>query len=118
MLPPLPKLPENEVERAALSQASIFANLGCFSKHDVDDSENVSSRFCDHFSIIPSHYSCKMCSKYLGIKGDKIEDFLSSDHVFYTSAKQIISRRRKDENGYKICIKEKCTCKISKFVTF
>ena len=41
MLPPLPKLPENEVERAALLQASIFANLGCFSKHDVDDSENV-----------------------------------------------------------------------------
>ena len=27
-------------------------------------SENVNSRFCNHFSIIPSHHACKMCSYY------------------------------------------------------
>ena len=30
--------------------------------------ENVISRFCNHFSIIPSHYACKMCFNYPGIK--------------------------------------------------
>ena len=31
-------------------------------------SENVTSRFCNHFSIIQSHYAWKMCSNYPGIK--------------------------------------------------
>ena len=31
-------------------------------------SENVTSRFCYNFSIIQSHYACKMCSNYPGIK--------------------------------------------------
>ena len=31
-------------------------------------SENVTSRFCNHFSIIPSHYGYKMCSNYPGNK--------------------------------------------------
>ena len=30
--------------------------------------ENVTSRFCNHFLIIQSHYACKMCSYYPGIK--------------------------------------------------
>ena len=38
------------------------------SKHDVDESENVTSRFCNHFSIIQTHYAWKMCSNYPGIK--------------------------------------------------
>ena len=31
-------------------------------------SENVTLRFCDHISIIPSLYACKMCFKYPGAK--------------------------------------------------
>ena len=31
-------------------------------------SENVTSRFCNHFSIIQSHYACKMCFNYPGIR--------------------------------------------------
>ena len=31
-------------------------------------SENVASRLCNHFLIIQSHYACKMCSNYSGIK--------------------------------------------------
>ena len=30
-------------------------------------SEYVTSRFCNHFSIIQSHNACKMCSDYPGI---------------------------------------------------
>ena len=41
------------------------------SKADVEErekSENITSRFCNNFSIIPSNYACKLCSKYPGIK--------------------------------------------------
>ena len=31
-------------------------------------SENVASRFCNHFSIIQGHHGCKMCSNFPGIK--------------------------------------------------
>ena len=31
-------------------------------------SEHVTSRFCNHFSIIQSHYACEVCSNYPGIK--------------------------------------------------
>ena len=30
--------------------------------------ENVTSRFCNHFSVTQRHYACKMCSNYPGIK--------------------------------------------------
>ena len=77
-----------------------------------------------------------MCSNYPGIKlepalgtyEDKIEHLLSYGHVVHTTAKQVISRRRKYKNFYKMSKKEKCTCKackntvfhcqICKFVTF
>ena len=42
------------------------ALLGSLSKHDVDGSET--SRFCNHFPIIQSHFAWKMCSNYPGIK--------------------------------------------------
>ena len=50
-----------------------------------------------------------MCSNYPGIKlepaletkEDKIEHLSSYAHVVYTTAKQVISRRRKNENVYK-----------------
>ena len=71
-------------------------------------SENVTSRFCNHFSIIQTHYAWKMCSNYPGIKlepvlgtwEDKIEHLSSYAHVVHTSAKLAISRRRKNENVY------------------
>ena len=48
-------------------------------------SVNVTSRFCNHFSIVQSHYTSKMCSKCPGIKlelalqrkEDKIENFVA-----------------------------------------
>ena len=77
-----------------------------------------------------------MCSNYPGIKlepalgtqKDKIEQLSSYVHVVYTTAKQVIPRRRKNENVFKMSKDEKCTCKackntvfhcqICKFVTF
>ena len=38
----------------------------------------------------------------------------SSAHVVPTHAKQVISRRRKNENVFKMSTDEKCTCKACK----
>ena len=86
-------------------------------------SENVTSRFCNHFSIIQTHYAWKMCSNYPGIKlepalgtwEEKIEHLSLYAHVVHTTAKQVISRRRKKKNVYKMSKDEKCTCKACKF---
>ena len=82
------------------------------SKTARKSSENVASRACYHFSIIQSHYACKMCSNYPGIKlkpalqriYDKIETLSSSANVLHTTAKQVISCRGKNDN----------VCKMSK----
>ena len=71
------------------------------------------------------------CLLKLPIKGtyeDKIEHLSSYAHVVHTTAKQVISRRRENENVFKMSKDEKCTCKackntvfhcqISKFVRF
>ena len=34
----------------------------------IASSELLTSRCCNHFLIIPSHYTCKMVSMYPGIK--------------------------------------------------
>ena len=39
-------------------------------------------------------------------------------HVVHTSAKQVISRRRKNENVFKMSKVEKCTCKACKNTVF
>ena len=31
-------------------------------------SENITSRFFNNFAVIQSHYACKMCPNYPGIK--------------------------------------------------
>ena len=57
-----------------------------------------------------------MCSNYTGIKlepalgtlEDKIEHLSSYPHVVHTTAKQVISRRRKNENILKMSKDEKC----------
>ena len=67
-----------------------------------------------------------MCSNYPGIKlepalgawEDKIEHLSLYAHVVHTIAKQVISRRRKNENVYKMSKNEKCTCKACKNSVF
>ena len=75
-----------------------------------------------------------MCSNYpeielepaLGTKEDKIEHLPSYANVVHTTAKQIISCRRKNENVFKMSKNENCTCgacknfhcQICKFVGF
>ena len=68
------------------------------------------------------------CNQHLGHREDKSERLPSYAHVVYTTAKQVISRRRKKENVCKISKDEICTCKacnktvvhcqICKFVGF
>ena len=63
-----------------------------------------------------------MCSNYPEIKlepafetlEDKIEHLSSCAYVVHTTAKQVISRRRKNENVFKMSKDEKCTCKACK----
>ena len=89
-------------------------------------SENVTSRFCNHFSIIHSRCAWKMCSNYpgiklepaLGTKKDKIEHLSSYAQVVHTTTKHVISRRRKNENVYKMSKNEKCTCEACKNIVF
>ena len=67
-----------------------------------------------------------MCSNYPGIKlepalgrlEDKIEHLSSYAYVVHTTAKQVISRRRKNENVSKMSKAEKCTCKACKNTGF
>ena len=67
-----------------------------------------------------------MCSNYPGIKlepalgtlEDKIEYLSSYAHVVHTTARQVISRRGKNENVYKMSKNEKCTCKACKNTVF
>ena len=67
-----------------------------------------------------------MCSNYPGIKlepalgtlEDKIEHLSSYAHVVHTTAKQVISRRRKNENVFKMSKDEICKCKACKNTVF
>ena len=67
-----------------------------------------------------------MCSNSPGIKlepalgtlEDKFEHLSSYAHVVHTPAKRVISRRRKNENVYKMSKIEKCTCKACKNTVF
>ena len=45
---------------------------------------------------------------------DKIEHLSSYVHVVHTSAKQVISRHRKNEGVFNMSKEEKCTCKACK----
>ena len=50
----------------------------------------------------------------LGAKEDKIEHLSSYADVIHTTAKLVISRRRKNENVFKMSKDEICTCKACK----
>ena len=47
-------------------QYGVYANTTSTAART--SSENVTSRFCNHFSIIQGHHGCKMCSNFPGIK--------------------------------------------------
>ena len=89
-------------------------------------SENVTSRFCKRFSIIQNHCACKMCFNCSGIilepalqkQEDEIEHLSSYAQVVHTTAKQVISRRGKNENSCEMSKTEKCTCKACKTTVF
>ena len=67
-----------------------------------------------------------MCSNYPEIKFEpalerekhKIELLSSYTHVVHTTAKQVISRRRKNENVCEMSKNENCTCKACKTIVF
>ena len=66
-----------------------------------------------------SNYPGIKLERALGTNEDKIEHFLLSYAlVVHTTAKQVISRRRKNENVYKMSKEEKCTCKACKNTVF
>ena len=47
-------------------QQEVYANRSSTAART--STENVTSRVCNHFLIFQSHYTCKMCSNYSGIK--------------------------------------------------
>ena len=100
-------------------------SVGSLNKHDVDGSENVIwkchfSRFCNHLSIIQSHYAWKMRFNYPGIKlkpalGTRQNwTFLIICWRRPHNCKKGHSRHRKNENVFKMSKDEKCTCKACK----
>ena len=70
--------------------------IGSLSKHDDDESENViwkcNLRFCNHFSIIQSHYAWKMCSNYPWIKLEHKKTKINLCHHMLTSSTQLQNR--------------------------
>ena len=92
-------------------------------------SKNVTLRFWYHFSIIQSHYPWKCVLTILELNsvligtsawhiGDKIDHLSSYARVVHTTAKQVISRRKKNENVFKMSKDEKCTFKAFKNTVF
>ena len=92
--PPLGKRPYGpwSVTVAYFNRVScLLQNLGSLRKHDVDGSENViwkcNFSFLQSFLlIIQSHYACKLCSNYPGIKLKPalMENFFLSSTQWYT----------------------------------
>ena len=49
---------------------------------------------------------------------DKIDHLSAYPHVVHITAKRVISRRRKNENVYRMSKNKKCTCKACKNTVF
>ena len=99
--------------------------------------ENVTSPLCNHFSIIPSHYTCKMCSKYPGIK---LVSALQRKEIKLQICRQVLTSSTQRQNSSFHVVERmrtdmKCTiemnnarakatkllfviCQICKFMTF
>ena len=82
----------------------------------LNDCRNAKLLFQVTFSF-PST-SCLFKLPIRGTYEDKIEDLSSYAHVVHTTAKQVISRRRENENVFKMSKDEKCTCKACKNTVF
>ena len=112
------------------SSPSLLESLG---KHDVDGSKNVICK-CN-FAFLQSffNYSAITLEKYVltilelnwnpwDVASQNCHHMLkhlsSYAHVVHTTAKQVISRRRKNENVFKMSKDEKCTCKACKNTVF
>ena len=118
---------ESWVSYARSSPAMRTRNIRELNNHDVDWSENVIWK-CN-FAFLQSFFNIqtwKMCSNYPGIKlepalgtwEDKFEHLSSYANVVHTPAKQVLSRRRKNENVFKMSKDEKWTCKAFKNSVF
>ena len=89
-------------------------------------SENVTSRFCNHFSIIQSRYASKMSFNYLGVKleplfqklENKFEHLSSYAHVVHTTAVHVISRRRRTTTSLKCPKMKNARAKRTKLLFF
>ena len=88
-------------------------------------SKNVTSCFFNNVTVIQSHCVCKCVLTILELNwnqrflDNKTKlDMISYAHVIQTTAKQIISRRRKNENVFKMSKEEKCTCKACNNTVF
>ena len=109
-----------------MTYGGIFSSAKTTLRTARMSSENVTSHFGNHFSIVQSNFARKMCSNYPGIKlepalqikDNKTEHLSSYGHVVHTTAKQVISRHGKNENVYEMCKNEKCTCKACKIIVF
>ena len=55
-------------------------------------SENVTSRFCNHSSVIHCHYACKMCYNYPGTKLEPALQKSNICHHILTSSTQLQNR--------------------------
>jgi len=70
------KKPSHVVNKRLIVNSVLRASLAIYqgaqanttSTEASTSSENVTSRFCEYFSMIQSHHAWKMCSNYPGIK--------------------------------------------------
>lgn len=79
-------------------------------------SNDVTSHFCNHFLIIPTHHACKMCAKCPGTKSalwGKIEDLSSSAVVVYTVLTQVISGVERTRTAVKFIKMESAIAKCA-----
>ena len=121
-------------------ESGSHKSSGSLSKNDVDDKEYVIWK-CN-FSFLQSFLNCSKSLYFqnvLYVSWDltrnsasgirrQFENLWSSADVVHTTAKQVIARRRKDENSYgmykngkrtcKACKTTVCYCLICKFLTF
>ena len=57
-------------------------------------SENVTSSFCNNFAVNQSHYVCKMCSNYHGIKFEPalLRQQNKIEHYLFMLSRQLQNR--------------------------
>ena len=93
-----------------LSCSSFLGGANTTSTTARTTSENVTSHFCNHLSIMPSQYSPKMCSTYPGIilepalqktKWNICHHMLTSSTQLQNRSFHVVERKRKSANVQK-----------------